>query len=553
MKLICTTFDNTIFAFKYIYKIKKSYILLLLLSTILSAVESIYSIVILKLILDYLVNSDFSTFIGIVILVFTLSFVLDSSTRYIDTKLIYLRKIIIEQITNLEIFQAVSVLDLKCYDETESYDNIFFNLSQGYENLICLLQNSSLLLSRILSVLGIVSIIGNYEWSILLVIIIFVIINSCLNILNAKLSFKRSVDLIPSLRGLDYIRRIFYLKQYASEIRVFGFFKLLKAKYSNYTKQRYEITKKYVNYELLLSCFQTALQLIMQIIVILTLAYNYFRKKIIISDFLIVYNSILELNDYISSVVNTFPEFYKNSLYIKEFRNLLNTESFTIKQLDKVEEIELQNISFNYNDEYIVIDNLNLKLEKGKRYAIIGSNGTGKSTLLKIISGLYDPTSGMIRINGKPLNNKKQLVRECSINFQDHQYYATSIAENILSRSCKLEDETAIWDILKDVGLYKRVKQLPLGIHTVLTQELDDSGTTFSGGEIERLAIARTLINKKSIMIFDEPTSALDASSIKPINELIFNKCKDSILIYVTHDLSIVEEFDTVIDLSQSC
>lgn len=550
MKKIRPIIENLIFALKYVNKIDSKFIYILFLTTFLSAIDSIYSIIMLKVILDVLILNNINIFIKVLLILLMLSFLLDSLLKYLQDRIIVLKKVLIEQGTNLDIFQAVANIDLIEYDNTENYDAIFFNLSLGFETLINLLQNFSSLFGKILSIFGMISIIGNYDFNILLIIAIFVIVNSCINFFNAKLNFTKSYALIPSLRGIDYIRRVFYLKQYAAEIRIFRLEKILKSKYKAFTNQKYGITKKYINYEFLLSSIQVLFQLIMQFIIIVLLGLKYIAKKIRIGDFLVVFNSIIELNEYITSVIDTFPEFYKNSLYINEFRKLINTKQELIQNdINNVKVLELSNINFSYRQGNSILKNFNLKLKAGSSYAIIGSNGTGKSTLLKIIAGLYNIENGSISINGKELKNKKLLTNFSSINFQDHQFYALSIAENILNRTCKTTDEEKIWEILQKVGLYERVISLPKGIHTVISQELDEDGTTFSGGEMQRLAIARTLMHLNDIMIFDEPTSALDPISITNIIDLILDMTRDKILIYVTHNLDNLNKFDEVIKL----
>ncbi len=157
-----------------------------------------------------------------------------------------------------------------------------------------------------------------------------------------------------------------------------------------------------------------------------------------------------------------------------------------------------------------------MDIHKNKKIALVGTNGSGKSTLVKLLTRLYDPTEGYIRIDGYDIRQfDVQKYRELfGLCFQDYMVYAMTVAENILMRkvSCK-DDVEKVERALKQVGLYNRIKKLPRYIDTVLTKEFDNDGLLLSGGELQRLVLARVFASDTKIIVLDEPSSSLDPIS----------------------------------------
>ena len=191
-------------------------------------------------------------------------------------------------------------------------------------------------------------------------------------------------------------------------------------------------------------------------------------------------------------------------------------------------------------------------ITKGQKIAIVGDNGSGKTTLMKLLLSFYKPTSGEIIMNDINYSDisTKQIRSKYSIVFQDFQIYAVTIAENVLMRRMETEeDEQIVWDALRKVGLEEKIKRFKNGIHTLVTREFDRDGISFSGGERQRLAIARVFASNKDIYILDEPTSALDPLAEERINKLIINNAREKTMIIIAHRLSTIFDSDKIIVL----
>lgn len=242
--------------------------------------------------------------------------------------------------------------------------------------------------------------------------------------------------------------------------------------------------------------------------------------------------------------------------FYREYEQVLR-ENSTLSKSNTLSEINIdfakanikfENVSFMYPDatEY-VLKNITFDIIAGKKYAIVGLNGSGKTTIIKLILRIYSPTSGKITLNGIDINQipYRQYISKIACVMQDFALFAYSIKENVIFDG--IFDETRFRDCINKSGLKEKISSLPYDINTSLYRELDEEGIEFSGGEGQKLAMARALYKKADIMILDEPTSALD-----PIAEyelfMRFNDITDNkTTIYISHRLSSTKFCDEII------
>lgn len=200
--------------------------------------------------------------------------------------------------------------------------------------------------------------------------------------------------------------------------------------------------------------------------------------------------------------------------------------------------IEIKGMSFYYNDN-VVLKDINALIVKGKINYIVGKSGSGKSTLINLLSGLYVPESGEINIDGIPITKCKDVI---SVMHQQSILFKESLAFNLTFGSNIPEEK--IWKVLEIVNLVDRVKSLPNQLNTKLSDGID-----FSGGEKQRVIIARMLLANKKIMIFDEPVSALDSLNRLSIIKHFETIAKDKIIIIVTHNIEVISEKSVIYKL----
>lgn len=543
MKKIKVFYKNVFYAIKYIYKIDKSYIFLEFLNVILTAFSSIFSVYSLKVLLDVFLQKKINVLTIMLFIIFTISIIVDYLQNKIEKQSIELKKIIMSERTNFDLYNSILNKNVLIFEDKEYYDKIYLNMTQGLSNILSLQNNLGKLLTQILSIIGIGSIVIQYDFRIIVLVLIVVLFSVILNFYQAKLDFKKNIDSIYPSRIFDYTTRTVYLKQYSKELRKFKIFEVIKAMYKKSVDDIYHINEKYAKKSIQVTMMQDILEFILQFCTIIILFFKYIVNEILISDFLVLYNSTMDLCLYIKSIFNIIPDFYQNSLYISEFKEIIESKK---SESDNdclnnypflLDSLKLENISFSFKNRRI-IDNFNYEFQNNKIYLIQGKNGAGKSTLLNIICGLYKTASGDIYINGVIKAEQKWLKENVNVMFQDGQLYALPLIYNIIMRPIqnKDADEKLVWDLLDKVGIASKIQKLPLTIYTPISNELDDYGTSFSGGETQKILLARSLANTKLINIYDEVSNALDVESKKDAVKLIRKYNKNTITIVVSHD-----------------
>lgn len=200
-----------------------------------------------------------------------------------------------------------------------------------------------------------------------------------------------------------------------------------------------------------------------------------------------------------------------------------------------------------------LLNQFRLHLKKNEnQIAIVGKNGSGKSTLAKMIVGLLPCKDKSVFINGHDINviNRDSLFTTVAVLFQKYLVFSFSIAQNILLKyDITKEDEEKIIAVLKLVRLYDKVMSLEQGMHTIISSEFDASGVMLSGGEMQRIALARVLVSNASLVIFDEPYSSLDLVSEQEIAHLIDTISKNKKVILISHKLSLLNTVDKILVL----
>lgn len=269
-------------------------------------------------------------------------------------------------------------------------------------------------------------------------------------------------------------------------------------------------------------------------------------------------STLLLLQGQVSRLFSLLIRLRTHNTYLGSFSEYLETPNEKYegtlpveKRMDQEYELEFRDVSFSYpGSSRMVLQHVSFRLRIGGKLAIVGANGAGKTTFIKLLCRLYDPTEGEILLNG--INIKKYDYKEYiglfSVVFQDYKIFSFSVAENV-SASQDFDEEKVIKS-LKEAGLYERVKEMKDGIHTKLLkdqQEDGEEGLEISGGERQKLALARALHRDAPVVILDEPTSALDPIAEQDIYQRFNNMVQDKTAIFISHRMSSCRFCDTVI------
>ena len=365
--------------------------------------------------------------------------------------------------------------------------------------------------------------------------------------LRASEFYKLRENTVNLQRKTDYYRGCISSREYFKETRTKNAFTFFNGLYINnmklLIKESWKTTKKVVKIDLALG----VINIIGYSSILFLLVFYLWQGDITVGMFAAVYYSISKLYGISQQLVSEFGSIMRDvalGSYLFDF--LSEKENIgEHKRFDELEDIILQNVSFHYPGNMDVLKNINLDIKAGETIAIVGENGAGKTTLTKIIMGLYEPTAGKVYVGNNDISKFSIDTSSKSISavFQQFQKYQMQLDENI--RISDIDSENSIDRIINDSGIDLNERDYPDGIHTMLSREFD--GVDLSGGQWQRVAIARGLYREHSLIILDEPTSAID-----PIEETrIYNKfmevTKNKTAVLVTHRIGSARIADRII------
>lgn len=449
-----------------------------------------------------------------------------------------------------ELFLRAQALDLACYDDPKFYNDFVFAMDEADSRAIKVVDEVGKLINRAVAsgtLFGLLFTIDTLAASLILISSLLVTV---VWLWGNKIGFRHEEEQKPLNRKASYINRTFHLADYAKEIRTSRAGELLAAEYRETNDRRIAMQKRYGRfYFLLYGIADNLLTIGLQLATLLIMFYKLITGVVQLGGFAAAINTIWRVRWFFFDICQRIARFPEHSLYIEKYRNFLATEP-TIKPgetpvPETFESLELRNVSFAYpageNGEVKeTLHDVSLTIRRGDKIALVGYNGAGKTTLIKLIMRLYDPTAGQILYNGIDIRelNLEDYRRKIGTVFQDFKLFAASIAENVLCEGYTDDREEDVRRALDAADFTGKLESLEEGISTHLTREFRKDGTNLSGGESQKIAIARVFARPYDIIIMDEPSAALDPLAEYALNHNIIERCADATVIFISHRLS---------------
>lgn len=473
-----------------------------------------------------------------------------------------------------QLYYRARELDLSCYDDPHYYNDFVLTVSEAEKSLDRFL----LLVNQFCSGITILISAGLFiflqdKWGMLFVLASFALSFTGAQAMN-KLNFKIRLMKNPIERKRAYNHRVFYLNEYAKELRLNPSVKeILYEDFEQTNNEIYSISKKYKKKLCFLGFFKNYLArdfitdglysvyLLFRTVVLHAISY---------STMVVLFNTINRCRRSMNMVAELFPMASENSLYIEKIRTFLKYES-SIKSNKNIEApneprtLELNNVSFAYNEtDGNILHNINLVVRPNEKIALVGYNGAGKTTLIKLIMRLYDTTGGEIRYDNVNIKDYRVDAYRNNIGavFQDFKIYAATLKENVILDCCGQEAddrpgvciqedrsearEEQVKAALKESGFGERLTTLKDGLDTPLSTEFEENGVGLSGGESQKVAIARALYKNANLIILDEPSSALDPVAEYNLNKAMHKMAQKRSVIYISHRLSTTRDADRI-------
>ena len=392
----------------------------------------------------------------------------------------------------------------------------------------------------------------------LLLVCISIVINSRCQEKQEKIQYESSQA--QTLSGRIYWLFFNLMSDYplGKDIRIFKMQDVIEKNGSQARDDIERVQKKAIRDGLMISVGELLSQNIFIFAAYLFVGMKAVYGMISVGDVAMYSGAIILLQREISNLFGIWIELKTHNIYLKSYTELMEVpnEKYegTIpveKRLDHEYELEFRNVSFHYpNSDRLILKNISFKLNAGKKLAIVGANGAGKTTFIKLLCRLYDPTEGQILLNGIDIRKYDcdEYIRLFSIVFQDYKIFSFSVAENVAAGP--EYDSKRVVECLKKAGIYERVSQMKQGIESRLLkdqQDGDEEGIEISGGEKQKIALARALYRDAPIVILDEPTSALDPLAEQDIYQRFNEMVCDKTAIFISHRMSSCRFCDEIV------
>ena len=358
----------------------------------------------------------------------------------------------------------------------------------------------------------------------------------------------------PIDRRVKYVRRTFYLGEYAKEMRIGGMYRrMLDELTATYTDFRDMMRK----YGLRLAIAQYIQKIGLEVITILgAMFYAVWRTLsggMTIGDCIVILNSIGTISYCLNYMVQNFAEFGEHSLFLEDVRYFLDYKVAMPEDEHAPAahggDIELCNVSFRYTGaEQDTLHDISMRIGAGERVALVGLNGSGKTTLVKLLLRLYDPTEGQIRMDGRDIREYRLSAYRDSFScvFQDFRVFSMSVQENVLLRTPREGDRERVADALRESGAWEKINALPNGLDSILTREFDEQGINLSGGEAQKVSLARVFAEDAPFIVLDEPSSALDPIAEHTMFRNMMRAARGRGVLFISHRLATAVDADRI-------
>lgn len=465
----------------------------------------------------------------------------------------------------LERFQTELGERLVKADYENLEDPSFLDMKQNAEKFLYANgQGFSFVLDRAINIIGkififatIFSVLMVMNPFILLLFVILVIINSLAQMYLKKRYAILELKKNPKERRLSYLDSLLSEVKYAKEIRINGENQIFITKLRCVLRELWVFYRKQMH---LLNFSQGILHfvdLLQRVVAYFYMIFAVSKKMISIGDFTLYINAVATFTDAMNDVLDSINDVRQYSIYFEAVEKYLNLPikidvdiQETVPFPEQINSVEFRDVSFNYKGKSdCALDHINCKFCGKDKIAIVGENGAGKSTFIKLLCRLYEPVSGEILING--VNIKKfsyqEYKRKISAIFQDYQLFSFDIAENI--SLCEKYDEEMVLNNLEKLDMKDTINNLKKGIYTQVHKDFDQNGFEPSGGQGQKLAIARALYKNTPIILLDEPTAALDPRAESEIYNTFSTLVEGKLAIYISHRLSSTRFCDCILVL----
>lgn len=543
-------FKGLLFFIRFSWKHKKEYLILNIVQQLIAGIIPLVIIAMPKYIIEELMMKQRISYLFGYVVVLLIAVFFNNWVTHKLGLLIFNKRCYLAAAFGEYMHQKLARTDFRYLESAEFWDikekaNKF--LYGDWHGFCFVLESAMAIVGKTITAIGIIMIISTMNPWLMLLYLAMVIVSAVIDYHSKERAHSYSLDAVEIERRWHYFTRILEDPAYAKEIRLNQISQWLidaEKEHAHNAIKFYEKRNRYLGK----AGFWNAFFFMMQS----ALAYAYtivqvLRGLISIGNFTMYIAAVTSFSTTVKSILTDVLDIKVYSVYYEALKKYLNIKE-DMRQNRRLDlpksnsfEIEFRNVSFRYpGQSEFAIKNISFVIKAGQKLAIVGENGSGKTTFIKLLCRLYDPTEGMILYNGIDIKelDYDQYIKLFAAVFQDFKLFSFSIQDNILWDNKNDDTRRMAFLALKQLGLNEKIKNLAKGMDTMVYKEFDSEGFEPSGGEAQKIAIARAMVKASNIVILDEPLSALDPKAEYEIFMQFDTLIENKTAVYISHRLS---------------
>lgn len=554
-------FKRLVYIFKMVWETGHWIFISLLLVSVLSGIIPVISSIISKDILNELqkvvaLDEKIEFFASAVMMLIIFMFVfriLENLTSRLNSFVTRIAGEKIVRYVKLQIMNKAKDLDLASFDRPEFYEKLENANREAGHRPIQVLNQTLNIFSNVIKLVSYIVILASAKdiWWMALVMAAIAIPRAIINFSYRRKTFRYIRRRSKERRQMNYYSDLMVNKDMVKEIRMFDLSDKFIERYDEAFSVYYKGLRSLIVRENIWHIVLAVISSVSSCLMYLVIAGMVFEGDIMIGDYQLYTGALMTVSGCVVSLIELSASIYEGTLFIDNLIAYINEEKTVVPSVKTPEKImhgkphtiEFRNVSFAYpGSDRMVIKNVSLTLRPGETVVLVGLNGAGKTTFIKLLTRLYDPTEGEILLDGRNIKEYdiKELYGIFGIIFQDFGKYAVSVSENIKFGDVHRQnvDEEKVTDAARQANATDFISRLPDGYNTPLMRYFEENGIELSIGQWQKLAIARAFYSDSDILILDEPTASLDPMAEQEIFNQFDELRRDKMTIFVSHRLS---------------